>query len=101
MGYRNKTIGAAKGGLGCAKCSATAEKLLLTSPKMAKNARRNARGTLENAQGTLEKRSRYRPVLRLDVLNRQRWWCGQLTTGWGGGLARAWVCLLGVPKGKR
>ena len=55
MGYRNKTIGAAQGVLGCAECSAAAEKSLLTYPKTAKNARRNARETLEersrNAQG--------------------------------------------------
>jgi hypothetical protein len=47
MGYRNKTIGATKGGLRCAECSASAEKSLLTDPKTAKNARRNARETLE------------------------------------------------------
>jgi hypothetical protein len=47
MGYRNKAIGATKGGLRCAECSAAAEKLLLTCPKTAKNARRNARETLE------------------------------------------------------
>ena len=47
MGYRTKTNGATKGGLGSAECSAAAEKSLLTGPKMAKNARRNARETLE------------------------------------------------------
>ena len=47
MGYRNKAIGAAKGGLRCAECSASAEKSLLTDPKTAKK-------TLEE---TLEKRS--------------------------------------------
>jgi hypothetical protein len=62
--------------------------------KRPKNARRNARETLK-------KRSRYRPVLHLDALNQQRWWCGQLATVWGGGLAQAWVCLPGVPTGKR
>ena len=46
MGYRTKTIGTTKGGLGSAECSAAAEKSLLTCPKMAKNARRNARETL-------------------------------------------------------
>ena len=55
MDYRNKTIGAAKGELGCAECSATAKKSLLTGPKTAKNARMNARETLEersrNARG--------------------------------------------------
>jgi hypothetical protein len=64
MGYRNKAIGATKGGLTCAECSAAAEKSLLTGPKMAKNAQSNARETLE-------KRSRYRPALRLDALNQQ------------------------------
>ena len=47
MGYRTKTNGATKGGLGGAECSAAAEKSLLTDPKTAKNARRNARETLE------------------------------------------------------
>jgi hypothetical protein len=47
MGYRNKAIGATKGGLRCAECSASAEKSLLTGPKTAKNARRNARATLQ------------------------------------------------------
>ena len=47
MGYRTKTNGATKGGLGSAECSAAAEKSLLTDPKTAKNARRNARETLE------------------------------------------------------
>jgi glutamate dehydrogenase/leucine dehydrogenase len=51
MGYHNKAIGAAKGGLRCAECSASAEKSLLTDPKTAKNARRNAREPLENAIG--------------------------------------------------
>jgi hypothetical protein len=47
MGYRNKAIGAAKGGLRCAERSASAEKSLLTDPKTAKK-------TLEE---TLEERS--------------------------------------------
>jgi hypothetical protein len=49
MGNRNKTIGAAKGGLRCAECSASAKKSLLTGPKTAKK-------TLEE---TLQKRSRH------------------------------------------
>jgi hypothetical protein len=52
MGYRNKAIEAAKGGLRCAECSASAEKSLLTDPKTAK------KKTLEE---TLEKRSRNAP----------------------------------------
>jgi hypothetical protein len=47
MGYRNKAIGAAKGGLRCAECSALAEKSLLTGPKTAKKRSNNARETLE------------------------------------------------------
>ena len=52
MGYRNKAIGATKGGLGCAESSAAVEKILLTCPKTVKNARRNA-------PDRLEERSRY------------------------------------------
>jgi hypothetical protein len=52
MGYRNKTIGAINGGLGCAEYSTAAEKSLLVGPKMAKKTltetlkerSRNARG---------------------------------------------------------
>jgi hypothetical protein len=51
MGYRNKAIGAAKGGLRCAECSASAEKSLLTDPKTAKKKRSKKRSR------TLEKRS--------------------------------------------
>jgi hypothetical protein len=68
MGYRNKTIGAAKGGLRCAECSASAEKSILTDPKTAKQRSKERSG---NARETLEKRSWYRPALRLDALIQQ------------------------------
>ena len=71
MGYRNKAIGATKGGLRCAECSAAAEKSLLTGPKTAKMLEETLAKRSSNARATLEKRSRYRPVLRLDVLNQQ------------------------------
>jgi hypothetical protein len=51
MGYRNKAIGATKGGLRCAEYSAATKKILLTCPKTVKK-------TLEE---TLEKRSRNAP----------------------------------------
>jgi hypothetical protein len=71
MGYRTKTIGATKGGLGSAECSAEAEKSLLTGPKTAKMLEETLEKRSINARETLEKRSRYRPVLRLDVINQQ------------------------------
>jgi hypothetical protein len=51
MGYRNKAIGATKGGLRCAECSASAEKSLLTGQKTAKKARETLEERSRNALG--------------------------------------------------
>jgi hypothetical protein len=56
---------------------------------------------LENARGTLEKRSRYRTALRLDVFNQPILMVVWPTRNGLRGLAQAWVCVPGVPKGKR
>ena len=61
MGYRTKTIGTTKGGLGSAECSAAAEKSLLTCPKMAKMLEETLEKRSRNARETLEERSRNTP----------------------------------------